>query len=35
MEVEELPVLDLDGKYCVGGDFRLMKRPFGTARTLI
>ncbi len=34
MEVECLPVLDLNGKYCINEKYRLIKRPFGTGRTV-
>lgn len=34
MEVERLPVLDLNGKYCVSEKCQLIKRPFGTGRTV-
>jgi len=34
MEVECLPVLDLNGKYCINKKYRLIKRPFGTGRTV-
>jgi hypothetical protein len=35
VEVECLPVLDLEGQYCINENYKLVKRPFGTVRSVI